>query len=212
MRNHLIIMLSFLAILGFKSDHSSIEKTQFLKKAESIVNKDTLGSFNGVVMIVHEDKVLFQCAKGYSDFERKKPMKMSNHFVIGSISKQFTAAMILRLYEQGKIQLNVPIKTYLNDLKMSWADSITISHLLTHTHGVYNKNVVSSFQAGKGFNYTFANFGYGLLAEIIEKVSNQSFAEVSRNLFKELGMKQSFHPQFYNKGILPKGYASNDSG
>lgn len=212
MKNRVFFFISILFLLSFKSDHSNIQKNRLIKQVESIISKDTLGGFNGVVLIVNNDKVLYQCAKGYADFERKKPMKMSNHFVIGSISKQITAALILRLYEQGKLQLNVPVNTYLDDIKMTWADSITISHLLTHTHGVYSKHVASSFQAGKGFNYTFANFGYGLLDEIIEKVTGQSFAKVSQDLFKELGMKQTFHPAFYNKGILPKGYANNDSG
>ncbi|HEX9513956.1 MAG TPA: serine hydrolase domain-containing protein [Puia sp.] len=54
----------------------------------------------------------------------------------GSISKQITAVLVLRAYDQGKLRLQDTLRRYLPDLKASWADSITVHQLLTHTHGI----------------------------------------------------------------------------
>ncbi len=66
------------------------------------------------------------------------PNQTNTKFRLGSITKQFTGMLILQLFEQGKLKLDVPITTYLPDYPKKSGDKITIHHLLTHTAGIPN--------------------------------------------------------------------------
>ena len=147
---------------------------------------------------------------GYSDIDKKVPLKINDQFVIGSISKQFTAVLVLREFDKGHIDLSTPIHKYLPELTQSWADTVTIHHLLTHMHGIIQLDKPTTFKAGT--QYSYSQIGYDLLAKIIEKASGKTFAELAKNLFIECGIKNTFHPDIKEYNNLVKGYTENENG
>ena len=129
--------------------------------------------------------------------------------MIGSISKQFTAVLVLREFDKRSIDLFVPIRQYLPELTQSWADTVTIHHLLTHMHGITRLDKPTTFKVGT--QYSYSQIGYDLLSKIVEKTSGKSFAELSKNLFEECGMKNTFHPDVKGYNNLAKGYTENEN-
>ncbi len=181
----------------------------FDKQIDSIVSTKTTKPFNGVILVSHNGQTEYLQVFGYSDIENKEPLKLNSQFVIGSISKQFTAVLILREFDKGNIDLFTPIKKYLPELTQGWADTVTIHHLLTHMHGITQLNNPTTFKVGT--QYSYSQIGYDLLAKIIERTSGKSFAELSKNLFKKCGMKNTFHPDFKEYNNLVKGYTETEN-
>ncbi len=138
--------------------------------------------------------------------------RLDTKFRIGSITKQFTAAAILRLQEQGKLSVRDPLSKFIPDYPRG--SEVTLHHLLTHTSGIHSytgkpnfletvsayttpedliksfKNDPYDFDPGKKWLYN--NSGYFLLGYIIEKVSGQSYGEfLKQQFFEPLGMKNT---------------------
>ena len=158
--------------------------------------------FNGVIAIAKHGKIQYIKIKGASDKERKISLKRNNQFIIGSISKQITATLILRAFDEGRIKLHEPIKNYLPSLKAKWSDSVTIHQLLTHTHGITSINNELAFKAGT--QYSYSQLGYDLLSQILESITQKTFSQLSDELFKKIGMKNTFHPDFKKYNNLAK--------
>jgi CubicO group peptidase (beta-lactamase class C family) len=93
------------------------------------------GRFMGSVLVARDQDVLLSKGYGYANLEWNIPNSPTTKFRICSITKQFTAAAVLLLEEQGKLKIEDPIKKYLPDSPAAW-DNITIFHLLTHTSGI----------------------------------------------------------------------------
>jgi D-alanyl-D-alanine carboxypeptidase len=121
-------------------------------------------NFNGVIKLMKADKIIYEKCSGYSNFDKKSKLKMTDQFVIGSISKQITAVLVLQFYENHKLKLTDTIVKYLTDLKQGWENQITIHQLLTHTHGVTSLSKGLENEPGTKFNYS--QIGYDLLAQI----------------------------------------------
>ncbi len=181
-------------------------------QVDLLLNAPTSNPFNGVVLISQNGKTVYSKVCGYSDFERKTPLKFNDRFVIGSISKQITAVIVLQEYEKGHLKLYEPIRTYLPELPQSWADTVTIRHLLTHMHGIAGLDKPTAFPVGTQFDYGYSSPGYDLLATIVERTSGKSFPELSMNLFAKCRMKNSFHPDGKKYISLVKGYAVQEDG
>ncbi len=149
--------------------------------------------------------------KGYglANVELRVPVTPETIFQSGSLGKQFTAAAVMLLVEEGKIELDKPITTYLDGAPAAWAP-ITVRHLLTHTSGIPDYTGGSSidyrrdytepelvtlafglpleFPAGSRWNYS--NTGYVLLGAIIRKASGRFYGELLRDrVFAPAGMK-----------------------
>lgn len=94
----------------------------------------------GISMLVEKKGVLWQGAYGYAHLESKVPMTPCHQFRIASITKIFTAAMIMKYVEQGKLRLNQTVKELLPELasKIQYADQMTLTNLLNHTSGMYS--------------------------------------------------------------------------
>lgn len=158
------------------------------------------GQLNGSVLVSEHGKVIFKKGYGFANMEWNIPNQPDTKFRLGSISKQFTALLIVKLAEEGKLKLDVPISTYLPDYPKATGDKITIHHLLTHTSGIPNytsfpnffkdksrnpftsQDFVKTFQdlpleftPGEKFNYS--NSGYFLLGYIIEKITAKSYEQ-----------------------------------
>ncbi len=156
--------------------------------------------FSGVVQVRHQNEVVFQRALGGPD--RGISSDIETRFDIGSISKSFTAAAILSLALEGKLDLQDEINTHLGALQSDRWKKVTIHHLLTHTSGIPSiyqteqglplflpekepialKDLVDKFRNGKllfkpGNEFSYSNSGYVLLAAIIEQVSGIPFEQ-----------------------------------
>jgi D-alanyl-D-alanine carboxypeptidase len=184
------------------------------KANETLASKvDSIGTnsdFNGVVLVTKDSSIVYQKAIGYSDIENKTKLDLDDQFVIGSISKQITAVLVLREYEKGSIKLEEKLDTYLPDLNQDWAKQITVHQLLTHTHGIVDLNEPLAFESGSQFQYS--QLGFMLLSKILENIKGDSFNEISTALFKEIGLKNTFHPDNKQYRKLVKGYEESQAG
>jgi len=177
---------------------------------ENLLSAETKTPFNGIVYVSENGINKFSKVYGRPDIDKQAPFKFDDQFVIGSISKQFTAVLLLKEYERGHVKLHVPIKNYLPDLTESWADTVTVHHLLTHMHGIIALDKPLSFQPGT--QYAYSQIGYDLLAKITEKTSGKSFALQSKLLFKKCKMYNTFHPGIKGYQNLVSGYTEKKNG
>ena len=160
------------------------------------------------VAVVKDGRVVKVAGYGFASVEHRVPVTPETMFQTASVGKQFTAATVMVLVEDGKIALSDPITKYLPEAPKSWR-GITIRHLLTHTSGIpdyatetfdlrrdYSENdlvrlafnLKSEFAPGSRWNYS--NTGYVLLGIIVRKASGQFWGDVLRNrVFLPLGMK-----------------------
>ncbi len=162
------------------------------------------------VLVAREGKVVYQAGFGLADVEKKTPVTAETKFRIGSVTKQFTAAAILRLADEGKLALTDPLEKYFP----GFPKGVTLQQLLTHTSGIHSytdkpefvgkvsKPIKSEeliawfrddppdFAPGAGFHYN--NSGYFLLGEIVGKVSGKPFADSLQEMFfRPFGMKNT---------------------
>jgi D-alanyl-D-alanine carboxypeptidase len=179
-----------------------------IERIDSLITVPTKKPFNGIVLISKHNRTRYVRLKGLSDYEKIRALKYDDQFVIGSVSKQFTAVLLLLEYEKGHVKLNVPIRTYLPELTQSWADTVTVDHLLTHMHGIRALDEPLDFKPGT--KYAYSQIGYDLLAEITEKTSGKSFADQSAALFRKCKMYNTFHPDVKKFINLVPGYTGDD--
>jgi len=195
------------------------------------------GQFNGSVLVTDNGKVLYQKGFGLANMEWNIPNSPDTKFRLGSITKQFTATLILQLVEQGKIRLDGKLTDYLPDYRKDTGDKVTIHNLLSHTSGIpsytslpgFFQNVsrnpftvddfIKKYASGElefepGTKFVYDNSGYFLLGAIIEKVTGKPYEQVLKeNIFDPLGMKNSGYDRWGT--ILNKratGYARTAKG
>lgn len=182
-------------------------------KIDSILNAAANNNrFSAVVLIAEKGKVTYEKAFGYREFAQKVPLKTTDIFELASVSKQFTAMVIMMLKEKGLLQYDDLVEKYL-DIPYK---GISIRNLLTHTSGlpdyqdIMDKHWDKSKVAGNndiiaylnqyappilfepGTKYTYSNTGYVLLASIAEKASGRDFIEFANTeIFHKLRMKHT---------------------
>jgi CubicO group peptidase (beta-lactamase class C family) len=164
--------------------------------------------------IVVDGKLVYKNSYGYTDIEKKIPAASSSLFRIASMSKSFTCMAILKLRDEGMLDLDDPAYLYipeLKNLKYPTADApqITIRHLMTHGAGFPEDNPWGdrqladrdkdlmefigkqiSFSNPPGIAYEYSNLGFALQGKIITKVSGMRFQDyIKKNILEPLGMK-----------------------
>lgn len=184
------------------------------------------GRFMGSVLVARGDKVLFERGYGMANLELGVHNTADTVFRIGSLTKQFTAVATLQLQEQGLLQVDDTLSTYLPDYPQG--DEITLQELLTHTSGVPEllvlpaitdnsrqpftideliatfKDLPLDFEPGTRFNYS--NSGYVLLTKVIETVTGQPYAVyLKERIFEPLSMT---HTAYDNPKAVLKNRAS----
>lgn len=183
---------------------------------DSLLEINVPRAFNGIVIISKNGTEIYKRSHGYSDLSKKTLLKFDDQFIIASLSKQITAALVLRQVEAGNINLSRTIKTYLPDFAESWADSVTIKQLLSHTSGIYSFN--KHLKSLPGSNFAYSNINYVILGKIIEKTAKKPYAVLTKDLFTQCGMSHTSVPPI-NKSIfnlqlidqLVKGYNENEN-
>lgn len=199
-----IAKISLLLVLIFASCNSTAQKKEDYKKSIDSIIQNSNPKFTGVVLISKNGKTLYSKAKGYSNFETKKPLKMDTQFEIMSNSKLIAAVLLLLEVEKGKVDLNAPIKKYLPELNQTWADSVTVHQLLNHSHGIIDLQKPLAFKPGIDFKY--GNLSFNLVAKIVEFSSKKSYTEVADSLFKKLKMNHTFCYSKDKEQNLATGY------
>jgi len=196
---------------GYASDKSGNLTSQLDRYFEVLAGKT---GFSGAVLIEKEGKIILD--KGYGLANDKEKIAVTNEtvFDIGSITKQFTAAAILKLEEHNVLSVNDPISKFFNGLPDDKKD-ITIHQLLTHTAGFdhdhaddlqpINKQealkIIFSkpLQFKPGTKNQYSNTGYTVLAAIIEAVSGKSYVNyMGEDIFKPAGLN---HTGFYRDSL-----------
>lgn len=162
------------------------QKKLYKTQIDSVFNRY---SFNGSVAVFKDNTELYRRNNGFSNFENKTEINDSTVFSIASISKQFTAVLILLQMEHGKLDLNDKASKYIKDLQKKEYEDITIQQLLNHSSGLNNFGEKLLFKSGSGFNYS--NDGFNALGKIVETVSGKSFDDNMLELLKKAGMKNS---------------------
>ena len=181
--------------------------------------------FNGAALVAEKGRVIYKNGFGMANMEWNIPNTPDTRFRLGSITKQFTAMLTMQLVEEGKLKLNVPIKTYIPDYPKEQGEKVTIHQLLTHTSGIPNYtdqpsfagimrnpitpiyliktfwNLPLEFKPGTKFKYS--NSGYIVLGYIIEKITGKTYEEMLKEkIFEPLGMKNSGYD--HTAYIIPK--------
>src|SRR5688572_19424940 len=137
----LTVVLRFCLLLlvtgtNAQSNYSDAVKINTEKIDQYLDSASKQFRFNGVALIAQKGEVLLDKGYGWKDMKDKKTHDSASIFQIGSITKQFTAVIILKLQEQGKLSVSNPISKFIPDFPNG--DKITLYHLLTHTSGIYD--------------------------------------------------------------------------
>lgn len=191
--------------------------------------------FSGSVLVAKKGEIIFNEAYGESDRINNIPNTIDTKYGIGSVTKQFTAMLIMQLVEEKKIKLQDTINKFLPYLSNEKANNITIHQLLSHTSGLPHYNglqvVGVSLKEFGNTNYTpkelvklidktllvstpgtefyYSSLGYDLLGAILEEVSGKSFAELlNEKIVNPLKLKNTgFGTNEYVLKELAKGYS-----
>lgn len=204
---HFFKVASVAIITLFTSCNSSAQKKDdYPVKIDSLIKTTNPRTFNGVIYIQQNGKEKYAKAFGYADFNKKTPLEISNKFSTMSIAKQITATLILQQVEKGTIDLHQPIRKYLPDFQYSWADTVTVHHLLNHTSGLYSDDLKPNLKFKTGKEFCYSNVGYYVAGLVLEKQSGKSYQELVTALFKKCKMNDSFYPTETSSQLLTKGH------
>jgi CubicO group peptidase (beta-lactamase class C family) len=193
---------------------------------DAIVTKTFSASEPGAAVVVVKDgRVVYRKAIGMANVELGVPLQPDMVFRLASITKQFTAAAIMLLVEEGKLALSDPVEKHVPGYPTQ-GHVITVEHLLTHTSGIRSYTDIPGWMTGRvktdmkvgelvdafknepmqfapGTRYAYNNSAYVLLGAIVEKVSGKSYeAFVTDRIFRPLGMTSSFYGS--NEPVIPK--------
>ena len=221
---------------GASSGTGQSETGQIESRLDEVAKSYTPGNaFMGSVLVVEKDKVLLNQGYGMASLEWAIPNTPETKFRLGSLTKQFTAALVLLLQQDGKLNVNDPVSKYLPDAPKAW-EKITLANLLGHTSGIpnftndkdfgtwsasahtpaeeiaYFRDKPLDFEPGAKFDYSNSN--YEVLGVVLEKVSGKHYGDLLRErIFEPLGMQDTGLDS--DELILPKraqGYAPSPHG
>ena len=197
--------LLFLLTIIISSSMFAQDKTNEIDKVFSWAKQNEPGC---VCAVSQNGKVIFNRAYGSADLEREVPLSPNSVFDAGSVVKQFVAASVLLLVEDGKLSLTEDIHQYIPELP-DYGHKITLDHLLTHTSGIRDWTGIRPLAEGdpealtltlrqRGLNFvpgeewSYSNSGYVLLKEIVARTSGMSFSEFTqKRLWQPLNMNST---------------------
>lgn len=189
------LLVAAITCLGITScdrtSDSATAMSEFMDRAQQV------WSFSGAVLVAKGDTILLREGYGWADPESRRKNTPETKFLIGSITKPFTAIAILQLWQESKLKLSDPISAYLKDYRPDVARMVTIEHLLSHKSGIpdlvrvpgfqnrvekpitvdelqtYFEDLPLEFEPGQ--RYTYSSSNYILLGLIIETVTGKSW-------------------------------------
>ncbi|MBD1372691.1 beta-lactamase family protein [Hazenella sp. IB182357] len=168
------------------------------------------------IVVVHNDKTLYQKGLGYANVSYEKKVEQDTLFELGSTSKAFTAQALFKLEEQGLVQLDDPITKYIPWLNFTYHGKpvqVTVEQLLHHTSGIPFKTIVHipsstsesaleetirtlvgvELSTPPGEKFEYATINYDVLGYLIQKVSGVSFENYTKNeIFDEFSLNHTY--------------------
>lgn len=243
MKNRMKLWTLFAALILLIPAHTLTAQKR--TKAEVIRDLDRLYThllqndmFNGGVGVRYEGDIIYSKGFGTANFDKGTPFTPASQTEIASVSKQFTAAAIMMLWNEGKLQLSDDVNLYFNPALPY--NGITIAHLLTHQSGVpeystlmrdhwdhakvaTNNDIIELVRARKppvlfapGASYQYSNLGYLLLAEIVHQVAGKPLdVFLSERVFIPFGMSSTgFFPRtaISKMPLYAPGVIKNNAG
>ena len=199
------------------------------------------GGFDGVMLVAEGGRVVFKKAYGLADREWNVPNATDTRFRIGSITKVFTAILVMQLVQEGRLDLDAHISDYLPDYPAKTGQAVTLRHLLSHTSGIpsytqHNPYIGDSDSCGfwvryspeelvatfsnldlrfePGSKFEYCNSAYVLLGVILEKLTGKPYEQLLKErILDPLGMKDTGYAR--PETIIPRrarGYLVRDDG
>ena len=230
-------VLLYAAIILCIAQQAALAQDHAAKVQEVLALAHKYEQFNGSALVAENGKVVYKGAFGMANMEWGIPNAPDTRFRLGSITKQFTATLILQLVEQGKIKIDGKLSDYLPDYRKDVGEKVTIHHLLTHTSGIPSYTGLPNFFADvsrnpykvadfvkkyasgdlefePGSKFAYNNSGYFLLGAIIERITGKPYEQVLKeNILDPVGMKNTGYD--HHDTIISKrasGYAKTSDG
>jgi CubicO group peptidase (beta-lactamase class C family) len=187
------------------------------------------------VGVISGGRLAWAKAYGYADMENKVPASTDTVYRIGSITKQFTALMLLQLVQEGKVHFSDPVEKYFPEInkvkgRFPGAPPITLIQLATHTSGLqrepehtdayltgpvseWEKVLIAalsetSYEFEPGTQFSYSNIGYAILGATLGRAAGQSYIDyVQQHIFSALGMADTaFEPNSRIRAKIARGY------
>ncbi len=214
--------------------HAQPATTTRLADIEALMRRYTGDVAGASLLVVKDGKPIIRRGFGYADLEKRVKAAPETNYRLASVTKQFTAACILLLKQDGKLRLEEPVRKYLSELPAS-DDKITVYHLLTHTGGLIDyEDLVPAdrttqlddadvlrmiatqqrlyFEPGTAFRYS--NGGFVLLGLIVQRVSGMDLADfMKKRIFEPLGMDHTLmYEHDHGPEVLHRAYGYSQVG
>lgn len=179
-----LLLLSFAAVA--QPDGNAIEAVDSL-----LATRHEAGRFHGAVAVGRNGEIAYAAGFGQANQERDVANTADTRFLIGSLTKQFTAALVLTLVRDGRVELHEHLSTYLPGYAGPGGERITLHHLLAHRSGLPSRANVRSAADSEvgaaapldfepGTQYAYSNAGYIVLGLVVEAVTGRSYDEALR--------------------------------
>lgn len=202
-----ILLLSLFSFALWAADKADAIHTLLSKYHEQ-------GWFNGSALVADNGAVILKRGYGMANMEWSIANTPDTKFRLGSITKQFTAALVLQLVEEGKVDLNAPLTRYLPDYPPKNGDRITVHQILNHSSGIPGYTELPQFREWAlvpstpaafvakfsklellfqpGTKFSYSNSAFFVAGYLVEKVTGKPYADVLRErIFEPLGMRDS---------------------
>ena len=226
----LAVICSTLAASGtFAVTRKADGSTDAARRVDEYLTRLIPYGFSGAVLVAHDGKIVLKKGYGLANRAARRPYDADMVSCIGSVTKQFTGAAIVKLEMLGKLKTTDPINKYLPGVPADKA-GITIHHLLTHTAGfagdlgggdevpierdaLVAKVLAAPLVSKPGERFEYSNEGYSLAGAIVERVSGQGYeAFVREHLFLPAGMRDTgYQIPAWPLERLPLGYGQEGS-
>lgn len=190
--------------------------------------------FMGAILVAKGDQVLFRQVYGKANYETGQPLALDTRFRLASVSKQFTAAAVLKLQDEGRLSVDDPVCKWIEPCPDAWKP-IRISHLLSHTSGIPDLMAQAEWgriritprtpqeltetsaryglQFEPGTKIRYDNAAYNLAADIVAKASGKPFETyLEEAVLKPLGLKDTGSDAHADAKGLAMGYANFPGG
>ena len=209
-----------------------------LRINEVMQARSAAGDFSGSVLVARDGRTVYQQAFGYANLEWKIPNDLQTKFEIGSMTKQFTALLVLQLVNEGRVKLDGYLSDYLPYYRKDTGSRVTVRQLLSHTSGIPNfislpgfldspasrttysvKDFAEKYCSGDlefepGTKFQYSNSGYFLLGAVLEQISGKPYEQLLKDrIFAPVGMNDSGYA--HSETIIPHraaGYERSSDG
>lgn len=219
------------------ANQSEVGWQENLKQIEKVLEKFKPENPGYQLSISRNGKIVFSKASGMANLEYNIPMTMESVIEAGSVSKQFTAAAILLLEQQGKLSTQDDIRKFIPELP-DYGAQITLDHMMRHTSGLRDWGSIAAMSGWErstktydntdvlhivarqkavnfkpGERYLYSNSNYNLLAIVVERASGMSLADYSKKyIFEPAGMTRTEWRNNFKKVVKNRAFAYSKSG